>query len=63
MENRTARITVLIDPKKKAAFERLCEAEDVTPSQVIRKLMREYLELRLGDTWRRQVFDAVEEVS
>jgi hypothetical protein len=50
-QERTARLTVLIDPRKKAAFERLCAAEDVTPSQVVRRLIRDYVETRIGDTW------------
>jgi hypothetical protein len=50
-ERRTARLTVLIDPRKKAAFERLCAADDLTPSQVIRRLIRSYLEERLGRPW------------
>ena len=50
-EQRTARLTVLIDPRKKAAFERLCAAEDVTPSQVVRRLIREYVEARIGTAW------------
>ena len=44
METKTARVTVLVDPAKKKAFEELCSAQDLTPSQVIRQLMREYLE-------------------
>jgi hypothetical protein len=44
MEKRTARLTVLVDPQKKAAFEKLCEQEDVTPSQKIRQFMRDYIE-------------------
>ncbi|MFL6626065.1 MAG: ribbon-helix-helix protein, CopG family [Vitreoscilla sp.] len=43
MEQKTARLTVLIDPAKKKAFEALCAREDVTPSQVVRRLIREYL--------------------
>lgn len=43
MENKTARLTVLIDPARKQAFEKLCHAQDMTPSQVMRKLIREYL--------------------
>lgn len=43
MEKKTARLTLLIDPDKKAAFERLCAAQDLTASQVIRQLIREYL--------------------
>jgi hypothetical protein len=43
MENKTARLTVLIDPARKDAFEKLCHAQDMTPSQVMRRLIREYL--------------------
>ena len=43
MELKTARLTVLIDPNKKAAFERLCAQQDRTPSQVVRQLIRDYL--------------------
>jgi predicted transcriptional regulator len=43
MELKTARLTVLLDPAKKKAFEQLCEQQDVTPSQVVRQLIREYL--------------------
>jgi len=43
MELKTARLTLLIDPAKKAAFEQLCVQQDLTPSQVVRQLIREYL--------------------
>lgn len=43
LEQKTARLTVLIDPSKKRAFEAVCAAQDVTPSQVVRKLIRDYL--------------------
>ncbi|BDB28219.1 CopG family transcriptional regulator [Cupriavidus sp. TA19] len=43
MESKTARLTILIDPVKKKAFETLCAAQDLTPSQVVRQLIREYL--------------------
>lgn len=43
MENKTARLTVLIDPDKKKSFERLCAEQDLTPSQVVRQMVREYL--------------------
>jgi hypothetical protein len=43
MELKTARLTLLIDPAKKAAFERLCALQDLTPSQVVRQLIRDYL--------------------
>lgn len=42
--NKTARITVLVDPSKKAAFEELCHSQDMTPSQVMRRLIRDYME-------------------
>ena len=50
-EERTARLTILIDPRKKAVFERLCAQEDVTPSQVVRQLIRRYISERLGRPW------------
>jgi hypothetical protein len=43
MEKRTARFTILIDPRKKEIFERLCAKQDLTPSQVVRKLIRQYI--------------------
>ena len=43
MEKKTARLTILIDPDKKQAFENLCDAQDLTPSQVVRQLIRDYL--------------------
>jgi Ribbon-helix-helix protein len=52
LERRTARLTILIDPRKKAVFERLCAEEDATPSQVVRRLLRAYIEERQGRPWR-----------
>lgn len=61
MELKTARLTVLMDPAKKKAFERLCAQQDVTPSQVVRQLIREYLR-RHGVTWQPSgAGDAVED--
>ena len=51
LEDRTARLTILIDPRKKALFERLCAEEDATPSQVVRRLIRRYIEERTGQPW------------
>ena len=56
MEKRTARLTLLIDPNKKATFEKLCAAEDVTPSQKIRQFIRGYIEEQLGPDWQDKVF-------
>ena len=52
LEDRTARLTILIDPRKKAVFERLCAEEDATPSQVVRRLIRANIEERQGGPWR-----------
>jgi hypothetical protein len=52
LEQRTARLTILIDPRKKAVFERLCAEEDTTPSQVVRRLLRAYIEERTGKPWK-----------
>lgn len=43
MENRTARLTLLIDPKKKQIFEEICSQQDLTSSQVVRRLIHEYI--------------------
>jgi hypothetical protein len=43
MENRTARLTLLIDPRKKKLFEEICAEQDLTSSQVVRKLIRQYI--------------------
>jgi len=43
VESKTARLTLLIDPAKKAAFEQLCASLDLTPSQVVRQLIRDFL--------------------
>ncbi|HST27543.1 MAG TPA: CopG family transcriptional regulator [Rudaea sp.] len=51
-ENRSARLTILIDPDKKAVFEELCRLEDLTPSQVVRRLIRGHIELKLGRPWK-----------
>jgi hypothetical protein len=51
LEERTARLTILIDPRKKALFERLCAQEDLTSSQVVRRMIRAYVEERLGRPW------------
>lgn len=44
METKTARLTVLMDPDRKKAFEELCAERDLTPSQVVRQLVREYMD-------------------
>lgn len=43
MESRTARLTILIDPQKKQLFEDICNEQDLTPSQVVRRLIRQYI--------------------
>lgn len=52
VEDRSARLTILVDPRKKALFESLCAEEDTTPSQVVRRLIRAYIEERTGKPWR-----------
>ncbi|MDB5897458.1 MAG: ribbon-helix-helix, copG family protein [Ramlibacter sp.] len=44
MELKTARLTILIDPAKKQAFDELCRTQDMTPSQVVRRLIRDYMD-------------------
>jgi len=42
-EHKTARLTLLLDPRKKVMFEEICAAQDLTPSQVVRQMIREYI--------------------
>ena len=49
METRTSRLTILIDPRKKKIFEEICARQDLTPSQVVRKLIRQYVIDNAGD--------------
>ena len=58
LEERTARLTILIDPRKKIVFERLCAEEDLTSSQVVRRMIRAYIEERTGKPWRPDEVDA-----
>ncbi|CAI8965552.1 ribbon-helix-helix protein, CopG family [Pseudomonas sp. IT-P176] len=44
MPNRTARLTILIDQPTKKELEDLAALSDLTTSQVIRKLIKDYLE-------------------
>jgi len=60
LEDRTARLTVLIDPRKKALFERICAEQDTTPSQVVRQLIRRYIEDQTGTPWTPAESDAFE---
>jgi len=48
-ESKTARLTLLLDPRKKAMFEQICAEHDLTPSQVVRQLIREYIIEHSGD--------------
>lgn len=45
-----ARLTILIDPAQKKAFEVLCASQDMTSSQIVRQLIRQYLE-KHGIDW------------
>jgi hypothetical protein len=49
MENKTDRLTILIDPRKKKIFEDICRSHDLTPSQVVRQLIREYVIEHAGE--------------
>ena len=42
-ELKTARLIVLIDPTSKQAFEVACRDAEMTPSQVVRRLVREFV--------------------
>lgn len=50
-ESKTARLTVLLDPAKKQAFEQVCADHDLTASQVVRQMIRDYLKAN-GVDWQ-----------
>lgn len=62
MELKTARLTLLIDPNKKAAFERLCAQLDMTSSQVVRQMIRDFL-AQHGVTYEPSGLDAAQAVA
>jgi hypothetical protein len=43
MPLKTSRLTILVTPSAKKAFEAQCRSDDSTPSQVVRSLIREYI--------------------
>lgn len=43
LQLKTARLTVLLDPSRKQDFERACRQNDMTPSQVLRHLIRDFV--------------------
>ena len=47
-----ARLVVLIDPVHKAAFEAACAARDLSASEVLRRLIDDYLQRHGGDAVR-----------
>jgi hypothetical protein len=48
MQLKTARLTILIEPASKKAFEQACRADDLTPSQVVRRMIRDFVEEQRG---------------
>ena len=47
-----ARLVVLIDPVHKAAFEAACASRDLSASEVLRRLIDDYLQRHGGDAAR-----------
>ena len=43
MDQKQARLTILIDPQNKEAFEAICASRDETSSEVVRQLILVYL--------------------
>lgn len=55
-DDKPARLTILIDAEKKRIFDELCAAQDITASQVVRQLIREYLD-KHGVQWQPLVLE------
>jgi hypothetical protein len=51
MDEKQARLTILIDPKNKEAFEAICSSREVTSSEMVRQLILDYL-ARHGVTYQ-----------
>ena len=43
MDEKQARLTVLIDPENKKAFDAICSSREETSSEVVRQLILEFL--------------------
>lgn len=43
MPRKTARLTLLIEQEFKDVFEQICESQGLTPSLVVRQLIRKYI--------------------
>lgn len=43
MQEKQARLTILIDPENKEAFDAMCASRDLTSSEVVRQLILDYL--------------------
>ena len=44
MQEKPARLTVLIDPRMKRTFEKMCLSEEMTASHMVRALIQQYLD-------------------
>ena len=51
LEDRTARLTILIDPRKKALLERLSAEEDSTVSQLVRRMAKAESPCSVSPAW------------
>lgn len=49
METRADRLTVIIDSREKALFDDICRDSDLTPSQLVRQFIRDYIVTHAGD--------------
>ena len=48
MPLKTARLNILVTPSTKKAFEEHCRRDDCTPSQVVRSLIRDFMDQATG---------------
>ena len=44
----SARFTFLLDPELKQQFEELCAAQDITPSQLMRQMIKTHISTQPG---------------
>jgi len=58
MEDHSARLILLIDTTKKQVFDEICAICDLTPSQVVHQMIRDYVQ-----QYRVQQYGILEQIS
>ena len=63
MEDHSARLILLIDTTKKQVFDEICAICDLTPSQVVHQMIRDYVQQYRVQQYRVQQYGILEQIS